>query len=252
MLESVFSQSFEDYEVIIVNDGSTDDTADILNAIMHEKVTVIHTENLGPALARNTAIKNARAPIIMNLDADDKIAPSLLEKAYQIFSDNTDTSIVHCDAECFGAKSGKFEIGEYTLETMLFDNRIISQSFFRRKDWLSVGGYSDEFVHWLEDWDFWLLIIELGGKVVKIPEKLIYYRTYNDLADSRTGRGKTKRMNMMVSLIKIFHRHEKLYSTIPAAWYHFSELEKKFNAEGSLERLWKNYYYSFKQKYYYK
>jgi glycosyltransferase involved in cell wall biosynthesis len=252
MLESIFNQTFDDYEVIIVNDGSTDDTAEILNGITNEKVTVIHTENFGPASARNTAILNARAPIIMNLDADDKIAPSLLEKAYEIFCSNSNTGIVHCDAEYFGTKSGKFEIGEYSLETMLFDNRIISQAFFKRYDWLTVGGYSVEFVDWLEDWDFWLLIIELGGNVVKIPEKLVFYRTYNNLADCRTGRGKTDRMKMMESRIRVFHRHEKLYSTIPGAWLYFSDLEKKFNNEVFPVRLWKNYYYSFKQKYYYK
>ena len=252
MLESVFSQTFDDYEVIIVNDGSTDDTAEILNDISHEKVTVIHTENHGPADARNRAITKARAPVIMNLDADDKIAPSLLEKAYKIFCSTPNIGIIHCDAECFGAKSGKFEIGEYTSESMLFDNRIISQSFFRRDDWLSVGGYSVEFIHWLEDWDFWLSIIELGGKVVKIQEKLVYYRTYKDLADSRTGRGKTDRMKMTESLINVFHRHQKLYSAFPNAWDHFSELEKKFNEEDFLVRKWRNFYYSLKQKYYYK
>ena len=86
MIESVIQQTFEDYEIIIVNDGSTDDTAEILKNITHEKVKIIHTENHGPADARNTAIKHARAPLIMNLDADDKIAPGLLEKAYKIFS----------------------------------------------------------------------------------------------------------------------------------------------------------------------
>ena len=250
MLESVFSQTFDEYEVIIVNDGSTDDTAEILNDIIHDKVTIIHTENHGPADARNTAIKSARAPIILNLDADDKIAPSLLEKAYKIFCNDPNISIVHCDAECFGSKTGKFEIGEYSPETMLFDNRIISQAFFRKEDWLSVGGYSGELNNWLEDWDFWLLIIELGGEVVKIPEKLVYFRRYKDHTQSLTGRGKKYRIKMMESLFKIFHRHEKLYSTFPSAWKHFSELEKEFNEEGFLVRLWRNYYYSFKQKYY--
>jgi glycosyltransferase involved in cell wall biosynthesis len=252
MLQSVFSQIFIDYEVIIVNDGSTDNTKEILNNIIHEKVTVIHTENFGPASARNTAIKNARAPIIMNLDADDKIAPSLLEKAYQIFCSNPNISIVHCDSECFGARSGKFETGQFTFESMLFDNRIISQSFFRRKDWLSVGGYSGEFNDWLEDWDFWLSIIELGGEVVKIPEKLVYYRTYKHKSESLTGIGKAERMKMKEYLIKIFHRHEGLYLKYPKAWEHFSEIERKFKKENYFVRSCKNFLYRYMQKYYWK
>ncbi len=147
MLASVLAQSFQDYEVIIVNDGSNDDTEDILKKITHEKVRIIHTRNNGPAFARNLAIENARAPIIMNLDSDDKIAPDLLEKAYKVFCVDPEAGIVYSDAECFGAKTGKYEIGEYTFESMLFDNRIISQAFFRKKDWESVGGYSDELIY---------------------------------------------------------------------------------------------------------
>ena len=244
MLASVLKQTFQDFEVIIVNDGSTDDTSEILQKITCRKVKILHTGNHGPAYARNLAIKNARASIIMNLDADDKIAPVLLEKAYNVFSSNTDIGIVYCDAECFGAKTGKFEIGEYTLESMLFDNRIISQAFFRKRDWEIVGGYSDELIYGLEDWDFWLLIIEIGSKVYKIPEKLVYYRTYENPADCRSGRRKIDRMKVHTSLINIFRRHEKLYIQHPGAWQRFSRLEKKLKTENFLLRQIKNYYFN--------
>jgi glycosyltransferase involved in cell wall biosynthesis len=248
MVESVLNQTFQDFEVIIVNDGSTDDTAEILRNITSEKVKIIHIENHGPAYARNLAIENARAPIIMNLDADDKIAPDLLEKAYEIFLSNENTGIVHCDAERFGAKSGKLDTGEYTLEAMLFDNRIISQAFFKREDWKIVGGYSDELIYGLEDWDFWLLIIELGRSVFKIPENLVYYRTYENPEDCRSGRRKKDRQKMLTSLVLIFHRHEKLYSACPQAWQHFSQIEKKLKNENPLLRLVKNWYYNYLEK----
>jgi glycosyltransferase involved in cell wall biosynthesis len=250
MVESVLNQTFKAYEIIIVNDGSTDNSAEILNNLIHEKVKIIHTGNRGPALARNTAIEHAKAPIIMNLDADDKIAPGLLEKAYSIFCDRINVGIVHCDAEYFGTKSGKFDIVEYTLEAMLFDNRIISQAFFRKADWQAVGGYSDELIYGLEDWDFWLLIIELGREVVKIPEQLVYYRTYKDQVECRSGRRKKDRQKMLESLSIIFRRHEKLYSRYPKAWKHFLKLNKKFKYENLIVRRVKNYLYSFMQKYY--
>jgi len=244
MLESILKQTFQDFEVIIVNDGSTDETAEILQNITNEKVTIIHIENHGPAYARNRAIENARAPIIMNLDADDKITPGLLEKAYKVFCTNLNAGIVYCDVEYFGAKSGRYNIGEYTLESMLFDNRIISIAFFRKEDWEKAGGYSSELIYGLEDWDFWLMIIELGREVVKIPEELVYYRTYRNIEESRSGRRKKNRIKMINSLVIIFHRHEKLYSTFPSVWKYFSKIEKKMKNENYILRILRNFLYN--------
>jgi glycosyltransferase involved in cell wall biosynthesis len=252
MIESVFRQPFADYEIIIVNDGSTDDTANILNSIANEKVKIIHTENLGPAHARNTAIKHSRAPLILNVDADDKIAPGLLSKAFEIFSTNSNAGIVYCDAECFGARSGKFEIGEYTKEAMLHDNRITSLGFFRKNDWLTVGGYSDEFKYGLEDWDFWLSVIELGGEVIRIPEPLFYYRTYENLTESRSGRRKTNRLKTLESQVVLFRRHKRLYSEFPDALEFFLKIEKKFKNENFMIRFVKNNLYGLMRKYYWK
>lgn len=252
MIGSVFSQTFEDYEIIIVNDGSTDETAEILTSIVHEKVKIIHTENQGPAGARNTAIKFARAPLIMNLDADDKIAPEFLDKAYKIITGGSNIGIVYCDAECFGARSGKFEIGEYTIEAMLFENRITSLALFRKEDWLKVGGYSGELIHGLEDWDFWLMIIELGREVIKIPEALVYYRTYKNLPESRSGRRKTNRLKTLESQVILFQRHRKLYSGYPEAQEYYLRIKEKFNVENLMIRFIKNHMYKYMRKYYWK
>jgi glycosyltransferase involved in cell wall biosynthesis len=252
MVDSVINQTFDDYEIVIVNDGSTDNTAEILNKITDQKVRIIHTENHGPADARNSAIKLARASIIMNLDADDKIAPDLLEKAYRIFSSGPNVGIVHSGASFFGAKSGEYKISEYNLESMLFDNRIISQAFFRKEDWQSVGGYSRELIYGLEDWDFWLLIIELGREVVNIPEKLVYYRTYRNHEECRSNKLKKDRMKVLETQVTIFRRHQKLYSTCPEAWEHFSKLEKKFKNENVLVRFLKTSLYNFIKIFYWK
>jgi hypothetical protein len=185
----------------------------------------------------------------MNLDADDMIAPTLLEKAYSVFCKNANVGIVHCDAECFGAKSGKFEIGDYSSESILYDNRINSQSFFNKSDWELVGGYSDDLINGLEDWDFWLLIIELGRDVIKIPEKLVYYRTYKDQSECRSGRRKSNRQKQMESQISVFHRHEKLYSNYPKTIEYFSKLEEKIKNEHKLVRIVKSFLYKLIQKF---
>jgi len=252
MLESVMNQTFTNFELVIVNDGSTDNTAQILNNINNKKVKIIHTENHGPASARNTAIKNAVAPLIMNLDADDMIAKDLLEKAYSILTSNPAIGIVYTDVEFFGAKSGKFITEEYSTEAMLTDNRIVSNAFFRKDDWLSTGGFSDELIYGLEDWDFWLQIIELGREVIKIKEPLVFYRTYPDPSTYRSGKRKSNRMKQLESLAIIFNRHRQLYSEYPEVWNHFAKLEKKFRTENKLVRFAKNNLFGLMQKYYWK
>lgn len=237
MLESVLSQTFDDYEVIIVNDGSTDDTARILNSISHEKVRIIHTENNGPAAARNTAIMNAKAKIIMNLDADDMAGPSLLEKAFKILCDDENTGIVYCDAELIGAGNGRIETGEYSREAMLIQNRIISLAFFRKEDWEKAGGYSDELLYGMEDWDLWLGIIGLGREVRKIKDASFYYRTYKNPAESRSGKRKSDRLKADISNCIIFNRHKKLYSDYPLIFKRFSRFEKKVKIKLFLNHL---------------
>lgn len=246
MIESVFSSTFTDFEIIIVNDGSTDDTKEILNSLNDQKIKIIHTTNNGPALARNLAIENARTEIILNLDADDKIKPGYLEKAYKLFSEHKNAGIICCDAECFGASSGKFEIGEYSLESMLTDNRINSQSFFRKNDWKSVGGYSSDMIYGLEDWDFWLSIIELGREVIKIPEALVCYRTYREIGQSRSGKRKKSRLKMEKSKLIIFNRHKELYKNNIQTYYRMAELEEQLKNESLFTSLVRSAIYKIK------
>lgn len=176
-VESVLSQTFQDFEIIVVNDGSTDpETNQILSAFSAPKTTIIHTQNQGPAAARNTAIQVAKGTYILPLDADDKIAPTYLEKAIEILKKNNDIGIVYCNAALFGGEKGKWDLSPYSLKRILNGNCIFVSSFFKKSDWAKAGGFKENMFYSLEDWDFWLSLIGNGADVYKIPETLFFYR----------------------------------------------------------------------------
>lgn len=216
-IDSVLAQTFQDFEIIIVNDGSTDgETNQILDDLENLKIKVITTANQGLSNARNNGIEQAVGEYILPLDADDKIAPTYLEKAVRILDQNENIGIVYCRAEFFGVNNAKWELPDYELMQMLIDNMIFCSAFFRKADWKLVGGFKPTMIYGWEDYDFWLSIIELKREVCRLPEYLFYYRQR-----SKSMINKMTNEHLYYSRQKIVENHKRLYlNNIPCILQH--------------------------------
>jgi glycosyltransferase involved in cell wall biosynthesis len=204
---SVLKQSYQGFELIIVDDGSSDEnTRRILNDYDHPKIKVIQTTHRGLPNARNTAIEAALGRYVLPLDADDKIGETYVEKALKILETNENIGIVYSRAEFFGEASGEWKLPPYHFPDILLGNVIFCSAFFRKRDWAAVNGYNPNMIYGWEDYDFWLSLIELGREVVRIPETLFFYRKRaNSLVRSMSHD------HILYSYAQLLKNHPQLY-----------------------------------------
>jgi glycosyltransferase involved in cell wall biosynthesis len=208
-LGSLDAQTYRDFEVVIVDDGSTDArTRAVLDAAgRRPNVTVHRTPNQGPARARNTAIERARGAYILPLDADDYLAPAFLARTVAVLDAEPEVGIVYTWIGLFGDHYGVWRTGGFSLEELLSRCTIHVCSLYRREVWADVGGYDPRFVESCEDWDFWLGAAARGWKARGIPEVLAYYRRAASSRE-RAARAPGVSANLMRNLVR---KHRRLY-----------------------------------------
>lgn len=217
-VDSVLAQTFDDYEIIIVNDGSTDvETVRKLKSYNRPKTRVIHSENRGLPGARNLGIENAAGEYILPLDADDKISSTYLEEAVDVLDSKKDVGIVTCNVEFFGQVEGPFDLPAFSVRELLCHNIIICSSFFRRSGWEQAGGYDSAMKYGWEDHEFWISLVEKGAGVERLPRTHFFYRKYNDsMADRMTEEQKLYSMDVIYKKHKDFYLEnmDKLFGKI--------------------------------------
>lgn len=176
-VDSVFSQTRQDFEIIVVNDGSTDAATNrVLGRLNRPRTKVVTTENRGLPAARNLALQHASAPYVCALDADDVLEPRFLEKTLAILDADPSITFVSTWLECFGEEHWIWRQERCDFPRLLAECVVLTASPVRREALASVGGYDVDFSEGHEDWDLWISLVERGHRGTIVPEVLFRYR----------------------------------------------------------------------------
>lgn len=179
-VESVLAQTFTDWEIVIVDDGSPDDTAtvahDLIARNLDHRIRLVRQANAGLARARNAGIEVARGRYILPLDADDMLDPRMLAATVEVLETRPDIAIAYTDETIFGSVDRILRLGEFEPFTLPAKNGFAYCSLYRREVWEAVGGYNPNMRWGYEDWDFWVGAIERGYVPQRISEPLFLYR----------------------------------------------------------------------------
>ncbi|MEX0771817.1 MAG: glycosyltransferase family A protein [Balneolales bacterium] len=210
-VNSVLDQTYNNFEIIIVDDGSNDrNTIKVLDELDDPKVTVLRKKNGYVSSARNHGIRYSLGEYILTLDADDMFAPTFLEKALPVLKEQPEIGVVTSYLRNFNNKG--FQKIERTkgggVENFLTENQCNASALFRYQCWADAGGYNESYnaiTKGYEDKDFWLSVARKGWKIYSIPESLFWYRT---VPGSMSTNNISNRPEMVRRLVK---RHKKAY-----------------------------------------
>jgi predicted O-linked N-acetylglucosamine transferase (SPINDLY family)/GT2 family glycosyltransferase len=219
-VESVISQTYTNWECIIVNDGSSDNTTEVAQFLMSQhqnyRISLVEKQNGGLSSARNAGIEASSGKYILCLDADDKIGSDFLEDSVNILQMNPSVGFVYTDVQYFGSRTDIISYGDFDPDRFLRNNQATATSMFRREIFDVVSGYKTIMEGGLEDWEFWISAYENGWKGCRLPKACFYYRQYEKGSMLQTlVANKSKLQTLFARIISL---HSNLYNDREVRW----------------------------------
>lgn len=260
-IRDVLNQTLSDIELICVDDGSTDNSTDIINSFVKKdsRVSSIRQSNAGPSVARNKGFVLAQGKYVIFLDADDMYEPTLLESLYNMAQkDNLDVAVTRFDIYNESSKgyvkqadephASIFAPGKVTSKNEYPDfifacttgyvwNKLIRTSFIRDK---KIAFDNDLYV--FEDVHFVCSVMALAERVERIDDILIHHRVYSEQSRATLFRKYYGQVPVVYKKIKDFLKRQGMYIPLKKGFFNFStnRCSKLYNilwADGK-ERLW--------------
>lgn len=173
-IQSALDQT-HDVEVIVVNDGSTDDSLAVA-ASFGNRITIVDQKNMGLSSARNAGVLAANGEFILPLDSDDRVDPHYIEKTLPLMED-PQVAVVTTHVKYFGRYQHTWRIlEEPKLEILVKRNLLVCTALIRRAVLEEIGGWNPAMDQGYEDWNLWIDIAKRGWKFKIVRELLFFYR----------------------------------------------------------------------------
>ncbi len=246
-LDSLFSQTVQDFDVVVVNDGSTDGaTCRLLANLARPRTRVVHGERRGLPGARNFGAGHTEGRYLCMVDADDLLEPTYLERSIQALESRPDAAFASHWLRAFGDETWDWTPTDCGFPELLHANTVNGAALLRREVFDTVGGFDESMVDGCEDWEFWIRVVDAGFTGVIIPEFLFRYRRRAD-SMSRVMHGVPGMPILYRQLVDrhpdIFarhlvpllgHRDDEIASLSTSLWHH----EKHWASDLEGRRQW--------------
>lgn len=224
-IDSLLQQTVSIDEIIVVNDGSTDDSLAVIKELekVHDSILIIDQKNEGVCVARNNGILKAAGDYILTLDADDYFNDTFVEKALEKFAENDQYGAIMCGyvRVVKGKKIMPYIPQEISLQSCLMNNGALSCLLFKKSAILEAGLYDVAMKDNYEDWDLNIRILKLGYRYGVVREVLFNY------VDSENSRNDVATEKDVVLRKQIFNKYRDDYNT--HLEYFFTEFIRENN-----------------------
>ena len=205
-IESGLGQDDADVEVIVIDDGSTDNSLEVASRY-EGQARVLTQANQGLAATCNRGAREATGETFMFLSADDRLEPSYVSELRSSLERTPEASFAYCAARLFGVQSGVAPSRPFSAFSLIRGRNYINGSALtRRAAYLDAGGYPEDLgAGAFDDWDFWLTMLELGHRGTYVPNPLLHWRRHEGGSKDPASRGASD-----VETTRIRQRHPDL------------------------------------------
>ena len=180
-VDSVLAQTTEDFDILVIDDGSTDEaTRRLLDAYDRPKTRVLRTENRGLSATKNTGIAKTTGRYLCMLDADDRLDPRYMEASLAALEADPSLAFASHWLRYFGDQGGDWTPASCDFPALLDMNTVNGSALVRREAIEAVGGFDEAMTSGCEDWDLWITLVERGWRGTILPEVLFHYRRRAD------------------------------------------------------------------------